>query len=84
MIVGVEPDPAKLASVASWARDYHDALHPHSVGGGYVNMMMDDEGLDRVRASYRDNFARLVEVKRHYDPDNTFHINQNIPPDAIS
>ncbi len=84
VIVGVDPDPAKLASVASWARDYHDALHPHSVGGGYVNMMMDDEGLDRVRASYRDNFARLVEVKRHYDPDNTFHINQNIPPDAIS
>ena len=45
-------------------------------------MMMEDEGLERVRASYRDNFARLVEVKRRYDPGNVFHVNQNIPPDA--
>ena len=43
---------------------------------------MDDEGPDRVRASYRDNFARLVEVKRRYDPENAFHVNQNIAPDA--
>lgn len=83
VIVGVDSDPANLESVSGWARDYHDALHPHSAGGGYVNMMMDDEGLDRVRASYGDNFARLVEVKRRYDPDNAFHINQNVPPDVV-
>lgn len=68
--------------MTAWARQYHDALHPHSAGGAYVNMMMEDEGLERVRASYRDNFARLVEVKRRYDPGNVFHVNQNIPPDA--
>ena len=39
-----------------------------------------DEGTDRVRASYRGNYERLARVKHRYDPDNTFHINQNIPP----
>jgi FAD/FMN-containing dehydrogenase len=41
---------------------------------------MEDEGQDRVRASYKGNFDRLAQVKRRYDPDNVFHINQNIPP----
>ena len=49
-------------------------------GGAYVNMMMDDEGEERVRASYRDNYDRLVEVKRRYDPANLFRFNQNIAP----
>jgi hypothetical protein len=82
VIVGVDAEPANLDRMTAWAREYHDALHPHSAGGAYVNMMMDDEGPDRVRASYRDNFARLVEVKRRYDPENAFHVNQNIAPDA--
>jgi len=44
-----------------------------------VNMMM-EEGDDRIRATYRGNFDRLAEVKRKYDPDNLFHVNQNIRP----
>ncbi|HKE79127.1 MAG TPA: FAD-binding oxidoreductase [Solirubrobacteraceae bacterium] len=80
VIVGVDPDPANNERMTEWAKAYHDDLHPHSAGGGYVNMMMHDEGPDRVRASYRDNYDRLVEVKRRYDPDNLFRINQNIAP----
>ena len=80
VIVGVDPDPANNERMSRWARDYHDALHPHSAGGAYVNMMMHDEGPERVRASYRDNYDRLVEVKRRYDPSNLFRVNQNIAP----
>jgi FAD/FMN-containing dehydrogenase len=49
-------------------------------GGGYVNMMREDDGRDRVRAAYRGNYDRLVEVKQRYDPTNLFHINHNIAP----
>jgi FAD/FMN-containing dehydrogenase len=77
--VGVDPDPANAAAISQWAQDYWEELHPTSAGGAYINFMM-DEGRDRVRASYRQNYDRLAEVKRRYDPDNTFHINQNIPP----
>jgi FAD/FMN-containing dehydrogenase len=80
VIVGVDPDPAKKGQLIEWTRAYWDALHPYSAGGAYVNMMMDDEGQERVRASYRHNYERLAQIKRKYDPDNLFHINQNIKP----
>ncbi len=76
---GVDPDPANAERIRSWTVDYFDALHPYSAGGAYVNMMM-DEGQERVRAGYRDNYEPLARVKRDYDPDNTFHVNQNIQP----
>jgi len=81
VFVGVDPDPANADATRRWAVDYQEALHPYSAGGGYVNMMM-DEGEDRVRASYRDNYERLARIKRAYDPDNVFRINQNIRPAA--
>jgi FAD/FMN-containing dehydrogenase len=52
-------------------------VHPHSMGSAYVNFMM-EEGEDRVRATYGDNYDRLAQVKAEYDPDNVFHVNQNI------
>jgi FAD/FMN-containing dehydrogenase len=79
VIVGVDPDPANNERMTQWARDYWKALHPYSAGGGYINMMM-EEGRDNVKAAYRDNYARLAEVKATYDPTNLFHVNQNIPP----
>jgi FAD/FMN-containing dehydrogenase len=79
VIVGVDPDPASAPALRQWTVDYHEALHPHSMGGAYVNMMM-DEGAERVRATYREHYDRLAEVKRKYDPTNLFHVNQNIPP----
>src|ERR1700720_3329862 len=80
VIVGVDPDPANAEKITTWTKDYWAALHPYSLGGAYVNFMM-DEGIDRIKATYRDNYDRLVEVKRKYDPDNFFRINQNIKPD---
>ncbi len=79
MIVGVDPDPANNIAMIKWAQDYWTALHPHSAGGAYVNMMM-EEGEDRVKAAYRENYQRLASVKAKYDPNNLFHINQNIKP----
>ncbi len=79
VIAGVDPDPANRERITGWARDYWGAIHPHSAGGAYVNMMM-DEGQDRVRASYRDNYDRLAATKRKCDPTNLFRVNQNIKP----
>ncbi|HYB30351.1 MAG TPA: FAD-binding oxidoreductase [Solirubrobacteraceae bacterium] len=79
VFAGVDPDPANAAAIRNWSIDYHEALHPYSAGGAYVNMMM-DEGEERVRASYRDNYDRLARVKQAYDPHNLFRVNQNIRP----
>lgn len=79
VIVGVDPDPANNERMTAWARDYWMALHPYSAGGAYVNMLM-DEGQDQVRAAYGENYTRLAQIKARYDPDNLFHINQNIAP----
>ncbi|MBA2286630.1 MAG: FAD-binding oxidoreductase [Ktedonobacteraceae bacterium] len=79
VIVGVDPDPANNERMIQWARDYWMTLHPYSAGGGYINMMM-DEGTENVKAAYRDNYARLAQIKATYDPSNLFHVNQNIAP----
>ena len=76
---GVDTDPANADLIKRWTVDYFDALHPFSAGGAYVNMMM-DEGQERVRASYRDNYARLARIKADRDPGNLFRLNQNIEP----
>jgi FAD/FMN-containing dehydrogenase len=79
VIVGVDPDPANNERMIAWAKDYWLALHPYSAGGAYVNMIM-DEGEGTVKAAYRDNYARLAHIKASYDPNNLFHMNQNIKP----
>jgi FAD/FMN-containing dehydrogenase len=79
VFAGVDPDPANADKLRNWTVDYHEALHPYSAGGAYVNMMM-DEGQERVRASYRDNYDRLAHIKAEYDPGNLFRVNQNIQP----
>jgi FAD/FMN-containing dehydrogenase len=64
-----------------WTRRSWDRLHPWSCGGGYVNHLAADEGRDRVREAYgRTTWDRLVALKRRVDPDNVFHLNQNIDP----
>ena len=64
----------------AWCRAGWDALRPWSVGGGYVNHL-GDEGVRRIRDAYGDDtWRRLVGLKRSWDPDNVFSLNQNIPP----
>ncbi|MBG7631523.1 MAG: BBE domain-containing protein, partial [Bacteroidetes bacterium] len=79
VIVGVDPDPKNAAKITEWCKGYWEALHPYSSGGAYSNFMM-DEGQDRVKASYKHNYNRLVEIKGKYDPSNLFRVNQNIKP----
>ncbi|RKH16859.1 FAD-binding oxidoreductase [Corallococcus sp. CA041A] len=83
VIVGVDPSPERAADISTWTKEYWSALHPYSAGGAYVNFMM-EEGQERVQATYGDNYPRLVEVKRTYDPQNLFHVNQNILPGPVS
>ncbi|MEZ4868576.1 MAG: FAD-binding oxidoreductase [Caldilineaceae bacterium] len=80
VMVAVDSAPDNMDQHIAWVRGYWDALHPYATGGAYVNFMMDDEGQERVKATYRRNYARLVAVKNQYDPTNLFHINQNIKP----
>jgi FAD/FMN-containing dehydrogenase len=81
VIIGVDPDPANTEAIRDWAIGYSDAVYPYSMGGAYLNMIM-DEGADRVKLSYRNNYDRLASVKAQYDPENVFRVNQNIPPAA--
>jgi FAD/FMN-containing dehydrogenase len=80
VMVGVDPDPANNEKIISWTKSYYDALHPYSAGGAYVNFLMGDEGEGRVKATYGDNYERLIAIKNKYDADNFFRVNQNIKP----
>ncbi|WP_292875104.1 FAD-binding oxidoreductase [Nostoc sp. NMS1] len=63
----------------AWAREFFQASAPYASAGGYVNFMTEEEG-DRVVAAYGSNYDRLVQIKKRYDPENIFHLNQNIKP----
>jgi FAD/FMN-containing dehydrogenase len=63
-----------------WARAAWRDLRGFSTGGTYVNFLNEEEGGDRIQSAYGDNLARLVEIKRRWDPDNLFRMNKNIQP----
>jgi FAD/FMN-containing dehydrogenase len=71
--------PAENDANVKWVRDFWTALRPFSEPGGYINFM-DADDQDRITDNYRANYARLASIKTIYDPDNIFHINQNIKP----
>jgi hypothetical protein len=79
VIAGIDPDPSKAGALTKWARDYWQAVHAHTMGGAYINFMM-EEGEDRIKETYGGNYKRLAQVKRKYDPANLFRVNQNIKP----
>jgi FAD/FMN-containing dehydrogenase len=64
-----------------WTRALFDDMVPFSTGGVYVNFISGDEGDDRVRAAYGEQmYDRLADLKAEWDPDNVFHLNQNVEP----
>jgi FAD/FMN-containing dehydrogenase len=81
VITAVWHDPADDQRSVAWVRDYYEALRPYAREDAYVNFLSVDDQ-DTVRAAYGSNYDRLAEVKRRYDPDNLFRLNQNIQPAA--
>ncbi|TRC76112.1 FAD-binding oxidoreductase [Mesorhizobium sp. WSM4307] len=79
--IAIWNDPADDDANMGWARELWSALRPYSTGGVYANNL-GDEGEDRVRDAYGENYARLVALKDKYDPTNFFRLNQNIKPTA--
>jgi FAD/FMN-containing dehydrogenase len=75
-------DPSEDVLQRQWLVDTYDVMERWSAGGGYVNVAS-DEPLSRIRATYGDNWDRLVAIKDRYDPANVFCRNQNIPPSAV-
>lgn len=71
--------PAQDTTCIAWARDFFRASAPYASAGAYTNFMTDDED-NRVAAAYGSNYDRLVQLKKRYDPENVFHLNQNIKP----
>jgi hypothetical protein len=80
MIDSAWTDPAEDELHIRWAQDTWQSVREFSAGGTYVNFLM-DEGAERVRNAYgTEKYQRLLELKRKYDRDNVFHLNQNINP----
>jgi FAD/FMN-containing dehydrogenase len=77
-------DPASTEACVSWTRETYDAVAPHRADGRWLNYFGDDEDAGAIDAAYGPNRNRLAEVKALYDPDNVFHLNQNIVPAAPS
>jgi FAD/FMN-containing dehydrogenase len=75
-------DPAATSANVAWARETYDAMAPHFAAGRYTNYLGVDDIKERsaVEAAFGPNIERLRQVKRRYDPDNVFHLNQNIAP----
>jgi FAD/FMN-containing dehydrogenase len=83
LILSQWSDPTDSARNIQWTRALFDEMQPHLEKSVYVNNL-GDEGPERIRAAYGENYSRLVAVKRTYDPDNIFCANQNIDPAAHS
>ena len=77
-------DERQAPQFREWVKDAGNQLRPFSTGSNYVNFQTEDEGAERIRATYGTNFDRLVEAKRRYDPENVFSGNRNIRPSMVT
>ena len=71
-----EDDEANI----EWTREFWDAMEPYASDSMYFNFSMEEVGDDTTRATFGENYDRLVDVKTEYDPENLFRLNQNIEP----
>ena len=79
VIAGIWPDPQDNDENIAWVRDYYAATAPFSRDGGYINFQSSDDDAT-ASDNYGTSFSRLRQIKKRYDPDNVFRVNQNIPP----
>jgi FAD/FMN-containing dehydrogenase len=79
-VIGQWTDGAESARHVGWVRALWGRLEPHLEDSGYVNHLAEDDRPEKVRASYGENYRRLRELKKVYDPTNLFRANANIPP----
>ena len=80
VIAGEWLDPAESARNVTWVRQIFDAMKPYAARARYVNYLAAEETGDPGEAAYGPNLPRLRAIKKRYDPDNVFHLNQNIRP----
>ena len=82
LAVGEWMDASATSVNVAWAREAYTAMAPHFTSSRYGNYLNADEVTESsaVSAAFGANWPRLREVKRRYDPDNVFHLNQNIKP----
>jgi FAD/FMN-containing dehydrogenase len=80
LIPSVWLDPETTDQNIAWTRESHQAFAPHLDESRWLNYLGDDQHGDAVQAAYGPNYARLLELKRRYDPENVFHHNHNIDP----
>ena len=79
VIAAIWTDRNEQDTHIEWARSFWDAMRPHSTNDVYVNYLS-DEGDEHVHAAYGPHYQRLADLKRTYDPQNTFRHNQNVRP----
>jgi len=82
-LLGNWSNASEDADNIAWVRNLFRLLRPSMTPGVYVNFMSGDED-DRVPEAYQERWEHLVAIKSHYDPDNLFHLNQNIRPQKRS
>jgi FAD/FMN-containing dehydrogenase len=79
-LIGQWANAAESAGHIAWVKSLWARLEPHVLGTAYVNHLASDDRPEKVRASYGQNYDRLRQVKRTYDPSNLFRLNANIAP----
>jgi FAD binding domain/Berberine and berberine like len=82
LILGSWSDRAESDQNIAWARSFYHAMEPHFASQVFPNLLGQDEATDRTKDAYGDNYARLAEIKKKYDPANFFRLNLNVKPAA--